>query len=158
MLAVAARARAAARGTDGKPARGRTLTRSGRWLALYGSMISQDDSQVAVIIEPAGPRELAVIIMSVYGLSAREREITRLVLRGLSTDEIAATMNLSPYTVQDYLKTIFDKVGVRSRGQLTAVIFRDHYEPRAWRTDHPAPAGWFADSTPSRQPPPASRP
>jgi hypothetical protein len=45
------------------------------------------------------------------------------------TSVIAATMKLSPYTVQDYLKSIFDKVGVRSRRELAGVIFREHHAP-----------------------------
>jgi DNA-binding CsgD family transcriptional regulator len=107
IFAVAAQAR----GADTRPARGRTLTRSGRWLVLYGSMIGGAADRVAVIIEHAGPRELAAMIMSAYGLSAREREVTRLVLQGHSTDDIAAALNLSAYTVQDYL-SVFDKAGV----------------------------------------------
>jgi DNA-binding CsgD family transcriptional regulator len=101
-----------------------------------------------VIIEPAHRGELAAVIMRAYGLSAREREVTQLVLRGQSTAQIAATLQLSPYTVQDYLKTIFDKVGVRSRRQLVGVIFRDQYEERAYRGDRLGDDGWFTDANP----------
>lgn len=144
VFAVAAQTRAAARGADPRPARGRTLARSGRWLVLHGSMIGGSADRVAVIIEQAGPRELAAMIMSAYGLSAREREVTRLVLQGRSTGDIAAALSLSAYTVQDYLKSIFDKVGVHSRRQLTGMIFREHYQPRAWRGDRLGTEGWFA--------------
>lgn len=147
VFAVAARARAAACGEGPGSARCRTLTRSGRWLVLYGSMLGSGD-RVAVIIEQAGPRELAAVIMSAYGLSAREREVTRLVLQGRSTDQIAAVLRLSPYTVQDYLKSIFDKVGVRGRGQLAGVIFREHYQPRAFGTGQLRADGWFAGAAP----------
>ena len=153
VLAVAAQARAAAHGTGTQPARGRTLTRSGRWLVLYGSVIGEAGKQVAVIIERAGPHELAAVIMNAYGLSAREREVTRLVLRGRPTNVIAATMKLSPYTVQDYLKSIFDKVGVRSRRELAGVIFREHYAPRTWHGDQLSADGWFAGP-----PPPGAQP
>jgi DNA-binding CsgD family transcriptional regulator len=150
VCAVAAQARAAARGADTRPARGRTLTRLGRWLVLYGSMIGGSADRVAVIIEHAGPGELAAMIMSAYGLSAREREVTRLVLQGRSTDDIAAALSLSAYTVQDYLKLIFDKVGVHSRRQLTGMIFREHYQPRAWRGDRLSAEGWFAGAAQSQ--------
>ena len=62
-------------------------------------------------------------IASAYGLTERERAVTRLVARGLATAEIGAELHLSPWTVQDHLKAIFAKVGVRSRGELVARLF-----------------------------------
>jgi len=78
--------------------------------------------KTAVIIEEARCSEIAPLIAQAYALSSRERELTRLILRALSTGEIAAELHLSPNTVQDYLKAVFDKVGVRSRRELVASI------------------------------------
>jgi hypothetical protein len=41
----------------------------------------------------------------------------------------AGRLHLSPHTVRDYVKAIFDKVGVSSRGELVAKLFADHYAP-----------------------------
>jgi len=73
----------------------------------------------AVVIEPARAPEIAPLIVEAYGLSAREREVARLVALGASTGEVARELVISPWTVQDHLKAIFDKVGVRSRADLT---------------------------------------
>ena len=81
----------------------------------------------AVIVEVPRAPELAPLIAEAYGLTAREREITRLVAQGLSTDEIATRAFVTPYTVQDHLKSIFEKTGTGSRGELVARRFFNHY-------------------------------
>jgi DNA-binding NarL/FixJ family response regulator len=51
---------------------------------------------------------------------------------------------VSGYTVQNHLKSVFDKTGVRSRRELVATILRQHYLPRAKRGRPVGPAGFFA--------------
>lgn len=65
-----------------------------------------------------------------YGLSERERQVTGLCIQGRSTKEIARALAVSPYTVQDHLKAIFGKTGVRTRGELVGQVFLEHYVPR----------------------------
>jgi DNA-binding CsgD family transcriptional regulator len=72
---------------------------------------------------------MAPIIVEAYCLTPREQDITHAVARGLSNQEIAATLFLSPHTVRDHLKAIFTKVGVGSRGELVAKLFAEHYAP-----------------------------
>jgi DNA-binding CsgD family transcriptional regulator len=91
------------------------------------------------------PPEVAPLIVSAYGLSDRERDVMQRVVQGLSTKEIAAAIELSVYTVADHLKRIFEKVGVRSRTELLARLFFDHYYPRLLRGDVPNADGWFAE-------------
>ncbi|MFM5908347.1 MAG: response regulator [Novosphingobium sp.] len=50
-------------------------------------------------------------------LSPRERELLEYLARGLSRKEAARIMNLSPYTVAEYVQGIYRKLQVRSRGE-----------------------------------------
>ena len=43
------------------------------------------------------------------------------------TPEIATELFLSGHTVRDYIKSVFEKVGVSSRGELIAKLFAEHY-------------------------------
>jgi DNA-binding CsgD family transcriptional regulator len=83
-----------------------------------------------VIVEPAHPARIYPLLMSAYGLTAREQDITRLILQGGSTTDIAQELSMSAHTVQEHLKSVFDKTGVHSRRELVAKIFYAHYEPR----------------------------
>jgi DNA-binding CsgD family transcriptional regulator len=104
----------------------RLRTASGTWLIAHASPLP-GSGQVALVLEPAKASEIAPIVVKAYGLTAREVEVTRLVARGLSTDEIAATLFLSRHTIRDHLKAIFEKVEVSSRGELTSKLFAEHY-------------------------------
>ncbi len=131
--AVAGRALRAAGGSDdpGEVALARVLSRSGTWVVLHGaSLVASGSRRAAVIVEPAHPARLAPLLMSAYGLTEREQEVTRLVLRGDATARIAERLVVSPHTVQEHLKKIFEKTGVRSRRELVGKVFFAHYEPR----------------------------
>jgi DNA-binding CsgD family transcriptional regulator len=136
VTAVASQARTAAAGPthDGRVARARVRTESGRWLVVRASALGDaPDAQVAVTIEPARAHELAPLVADAYRLTEREREITHLVARGLPTDAIAARLYLSSWTVQDHLKSIFEKVGVATRGELVAHVFFQDDVPQLTR-------------------------
>jgi DNA-binding CsgD family transcriptional regulator len=141
---VASQARRAASGNEDGLASVRLPTRSGGWLRMDASMLD-DGQRVAVLVSAAREPEVAELIAQVYGLSARERELTRLVLHGRSTNEIAAALHVSPYTVQDHLKSIFEKVGVRSRRELVSQLFLQQCAPRLAAGRGPGIDGWFVD-------------
>ena len=98
-------------------------------------------------IEPDGPDAPATVVVGPdlriesHTPTAREREVTRLVLRGRSTTQIATELFVSPHTVQEHLKHIFDKVGVRTRRELSATVFLDCYAPRVVDNARRAAAG-----------------
>jgi DNA-binding CsgD family transcriptional regulator len=144
VLAVAGRALRTATHPEipGEVAVSRVMSRSGRWVVLHGtSLVSSSSRRVAVIVEPAHPGRIAPLLMAAYGLTDREQEITRLVLQGNSTTEIAACLFVSAHTVQQHLKSVFDKTGVRSRRDLVGKIFFAHYEPRVRDNEHRAGDG-----------------
>jgi pimeloyl-ACP methyl ester carboxylesterase/DNA-binding CsgD family transcriptional regulator len=58
------------------------------------------------------------------GLSAREREVLRLVAEGLSDAEIGARLVLSPHTVHRHVANIRRKLGLRSRSAAAAAAAR----------------------------------
>jgi DNA-binding CsgD family transcriptional regulator len=132
VIGVLARARALADGRSNTPARVRLRSPSGRWLLLHATSLRDAEGEqgsVAVVVEPAHSEEIAPIIVEAYALTPREQEVTSLIARGAGTAEIAATLFLSPHTVRDHVKAAFEKVGVSTRGELTAKLFAEHYAP-----------------------------
>ena len=129
VAAQEARARAAA-GASAASTHTRARTGSGVWLLIHASCLQHADgsvADVAVVIEPAKASEVAPLIVDAYELTPREVDVTRALARGLTTNEIAGELHLSRYTVQDHLKSVYEKAGVSSRGELVAKMFADHY-------------------------------
>ncbi len=79
--------------------------------------------------------------MAAYSLTQREQDVTRLVLQGNSTAEIAERLVVSADTVQQHLKSVFDKTGVHSRRDLVGKVFFNHYEPHVRDNERRAIAG-----------------
>lgn len=127
------RARAIAEDRERGVARARMRSSaSGRWIVCHASCMADADGTIgdtALVIEPARASEIAPIITRAYELSPREEEITLLISQGFGTAEIAARLYLSPHTVRDYVKAIFEKARVSSRGELVAKLFAEHYAP-----------------------------
>jgi DNA-binding CsgD family transcriptional regulator len=104
-------------------------TAAGRWVVLHGSRIADATDRVTVIIAPATPMDVVALLLGAYGLTARESEVADLVMRGQSNAQVSAALSITPYTVQDHLKAIFEKVGVTTRGELVARVFLDDRPP-----------------------------
>jgi DNA-binding CsgD family transcriptional regulator len=131
LAAALVRARALSDERDHGSARARLRsTRSGRWIVCHASCLRGPDgalAETALTIEPAAAAEIAPIVVQAYELSPREREITELIAHGVGTGEIARSLHLSTHTVRGYVKAVFEKVGVSSRGELVARLFAEQY-------------------------------
>jgi DNA-binding CsgD family transcriptional regulator len=138
VTAVAQRAREIASGKSDVAAAARVRAASGRWVLVRGSVLRNGThDRTAITLEAARTHELAALVVAAYGLTARERRVTELVAQGLSTAAIAARLHLSAFTVQDHLKSIFEKLDVSSRGELVARLFVDHYYEAGGRLSDP---------------------
>lgn len=98
------------------------LGTDGRWLTLRALPLGDrnGDRSVVVTIDRAEQASIGRMALEAHGLSLREQDVARLVLQGASTKDVAASLFLSPHTVQDHLKAIFRKLGVTSRREMIA--------------------------------------
>lgn len=58
-------------------------------------------------------------------LSPREREIIRLVAKGLPNKAIASVLDISQWTVATHLRRVFAKLEVSSRAEMVARVLKD---------------------------------
>jgi DNA-binding NarL/FixJ family response regulator len=71
----------------------------------------------------AGPRPGADAPAALAMLTDREREVLTLVAAGLSNDEIANQLVLSPATARTHVSRIITKLAVRDRAQLVVLAY-----------------------------------
>jgi DNA-binding NarL/FixJ family response regulator len=68
------------------------------------------------------PADLS-LVPTVAGLTDRETEVLALVARGLSNDEVAAHLHLSPATVKTHVSRAMTKLGAHDRAQLVIAAY-----------------------------------
>ncbi len=114
------------------------------WITLHGSLPTGSRGRVGVVLQATPEARAAPLRLEAFALSSREREVATLVAQGLDTNAIAARLLISPWTVQDHCKAIFEKTGTRTRRELRAMVFfHDHLPAIAVRT--PLDAGGHLD-------------
>ena len=130
---VAGRARAARDDRSCGPACAQVRTVRHGWLHLHAACLDDAEGQgesVAVVITPAQAPDLMPLLALGYRLTDREQDVLQFLARGMSTAEIGQQLEISTHTVRDHIKALFGKVGVRSRAELLARIFAEHYFDR----------------------------
>ncbi|GGQ88072.1 helix-turn-helix transcriptional regulator [Kitasatospora griseola] len=128
-IAMAAEhARRAAHGLPTPHVPVRIRTHDGHWYLLHAATLRDTlpadpaADEVTVVASPASPAQVIPLHLAAYGLTGREQEVALLLIRGADTREVAQRLAMTPYTVQDHLKSVFTKTGVSRRQELTALI------------------------------------
>ncbi len=66
------------------------------------------------------------------GLTEREREVLALVAEGLSNDEIAGRLFLSPLTAKTHVSRVMTKLTARDRAQLVVIAYESGLVKPGW--------------------------
>lgn len=106
------------------PAAIRMTTRRGVLVAVHAARLddASGNGPIVLTVAPAGPTERSALLLAAHGLTPAQRRVASLVLQGRTTSEITVALKISAHTVQDHLKVVFDKVGVRSRRELVSAL------------------------------------
>jgi DNA-binding CsgD family transcriptional regulator len=138
-LNVGAQLLAHQNGVDGHEPTARIHLADAFWVTLRASRV-EPSGLIAVTLEPTSSPDRLDVFARATGLSGRERELLTLLAQGTDTAETARRMHLSPYTVQDHLKSVFRKTGTHNRRVLIshALGAREAAEGRHFTTE-PAP-------------------
>jgi DNA-binding CsgD family transcriptional regulator len=97
--------------------------------ATGGAFTLRDEAVVRILStelfpEPASParHSAAADGDALVELPRRQREVLSALLVGSSVKEIASDLGISPYTVNDYIKALYRRYQVSSRGELLAAM------------------------------------
>ena len=95
----------------------------GRWMVIEAAPLEGDGAgKIAVTLRAAAPAEIFDLLCRAYALTRRERDVAGALVAGLDTRAVTERLVISRHTVQDHLKSVFQKVGVRSRRELLATF------------------------------------
>ena len=119
--------RAGASGFLGKSAEADELLTAIRTVSRGDALLSAAATRSLIgrfLAAPSAPPVDEATRRGLESLTEREREMTVLVATGLSNDEIAAKVILSPATVKTHVNRAMVKVGARDRAQLVVFAHR----------------------------------
>jgi NarL family two-component system response regulator LiaR len=69
---------------------------------------------------PPTPEQDVQAFQARHGLTEREGEVLRLMVRGMTNEEIALDLRIAPTTVKSHVSNILSKLGVGSRVEAVA--------------------------------------
>ncbi|HEY3864070.1 MAG TPA: response regulator transcription factor [Verrucomicrobiae bacterium] len=81
--------------------------------------------RVARLVLEAFARQQPAALGNDYGLSAREKSILELMVKGLIKKEIAGELGISFHTVNNQLRSIYEKLRVHTRGGAVAKALKE---------------------------------
>ncbi|MFI7664754.1 response regulator [Nocardia sp. NPDC049526] len=138
---VAQALRAGASGFLGKDVGPEELLRSIRAISAGDALLSPTATRTLIARYLARPESHVNAAESLEILTAREREVVAMVAEGLSNEEIAEKVYLSPLTVRTHVQRAMSKVGAQNRAQLVVIAFQSGLvrvePPRQHGTGHP---------------------
>jgi DNA-binding NarL/FixJ family response regulator len=105
---------------DSEPA---DLIHAVRVVARGDALLSPSVTRRLITDVASRPERPRVDHSQLEGLTDREREVMCLVAGGLSNDEIAAKLFLSPLTAKTHVSRILTKLGARDRAQLVVLAY-----------------------------------
>jgi DNA-binding NarL/FixJ family response regulator len=100
------------------------LRRAIRVIADGDGLLSPGVTRRMIAKIAATPEPSTVDLGTLAALTAREREVVALVAEGLSNDEIAERLFISPITAKTHVSRALAKTGARDRAQLVAMAYR----------------------------------
>lgn len=120
---ILAALRAGASGFLAKDAQPAEIVRAVRTVAEGDSLLSPMATRTIVERLLSHPDRSQPTAATLEALTARETEVLALVAEGLSNDEIAESLVVSPLTVKTHVSRILAKTGLRDRAQLVALAY-----------------------------------
>jgi DNA-binding NarL/FixJ family response regulator len=121
---VAAALRAGASGFLGKGVAPQELLDGIRMVAAGESLLSPAATRALISRFLASPERSGSDPARLSALTARERQVVALVATGLSNDEIAGQLVLSPLTAKTHVNRAMLKLGVRDRAALVVLAYQ----------------------------------
>ena len=95
----------------------------GRWVMIEAAPLEgHDEGEIAINLRAASATETFSLLCRTYALSERERAVVALLVAGLDTRAVTERLFISAHTVQDHLKSVFEKIGIHSRRELLAKL------------------------------------